>query len=114
MQDLLFKQMMQLKCIDVDANMKAQMEQEFTPWLQKSLASCVMNKSDPECHDFSERRENRKADFLDIFLERRAGRQNVREDKNLFEAPILFPSAVNYFCATAPRYNEEEVVASEV
>ena len=75
---------------------------EFTPWLQKTLSSCLNNNKDPECHDFSKNRENRKGSFDDIMMKKTAGRINLKEESPLLSPPILYPSAVSYFCSPSP------------
>ena len=68
-------------------------------WFNKSLKSCVANKLDRECNDFSENRP-RKTAWRDVMVKHLAGQENLLKNDTLIYPPFVYQSAVPYFCGT--------------
>ena len=82
-----------------DNNAMQNLKNVSAEWLNKSLKRCVENKSDQECHDFSENRR-KKSSLKDAVIKHHAGTDNLISDETLMYPPFMYPTAVPYFCGT--------------
>ena len=81
-----------------DENVYKQFNELADEWENKTLASCVMNTSDEECHDFSEKRPLMMT-YTDVLVNQHANKDKLDKTQPSDTYPSFrFQSALPYFC----------------